>query len=109
PGTAGDWRVSDIRQRAVDRLRTARPARLCVHLYAVAQAIHAEQHRHRWRRGRTTAACRLGSRDERSRQPHGLVSVRDHLFLDTTALLGAVTADPQALRARWRANAARPA
>ena len=62
---------------------------LRLRLHDLAEAPHAAEHRDRRRRRRLAADDRLGGGDRRCRLGRGR-AVRDHLFLDAAAFLGAV-------------------
>ena len=87
-------------------LALLRLPRLRVRLHDLAEALDAAEHRHRRRRRRHAAARRLGGGAGLA-GPDGAVPVRDRLLLDAAALLGAVAADEERVRARRRADDAR--
>ena len=89
-GVAGVRRIRRLRRR----------------LHDLAQAAHPAEHRDRRRRGRDSAAGRLGGH-ARLALVDGRLPVRDRLLLDAAALLGAEPADEGRVRQGRRADAAR--
>ena len=75
------------------------------HLYDVAQALDAAEHRHRRRGRRVAADDRLGGGD-RQHLARTVLAVPHHLLLDAAAFLGAVALPHRRLCARRRADAA---
>ena len=97
---------SQPRQRAVRRARARRQPLLRPRLHALAEALDAEQHRHRRRGRRGAAARRLVGRD-REPDAAGALPLPGRLPLDAAALLGARAAHPATTTRRRRCRCSR--